>query len=307
MNKLLKSAWLIPVIGVLLYVGTTFMLVGPDKIKVPVGARANAAEEENPLKSTPWDFNVPEVDLMIRDLHAEKARLAERERELADYAARIEAERRELTAVTQQVHQLQVEFNQVVTYVKEQEAGNQRKLAKTYAAMTPEDAGRILQEMDDDRIVRLLMFMSEEEMARILAVLAKPGPENARRAAALSDKLRLSVQAPAAGRNQSSRQSRNSAVANPLQDLAALNGSASPAAAGDFRKLARGYAAMPAQQAVLILKQLQDEQMAAVLAEFTDEETAPILAELAKPSQAGPQRAARVAELLLQQPPSTRL
>jgi hypothetical protein len=40
--------------------------------------------------------------------------------------------------------------------------------------------------------------------------------------------------------------------------------------------------------------------MAAILAEFTEEETAPFLSELAKTGQAGPQRVARIHELLLQ-------
>lgn len=307
MNKLLTSGWLVPVLGCMLYLGTSFALFDTSHIKVRTAPQDHDGQEDNPLKSTPWDFNVPEVDLMIRDLQAEKERLAAREADLEALAARIEAERRELTTVTQQVGQLQAEFNRIVTYVKEQEQANQRKLARTYAAMAPEDAGIILLEMDDDRIVRLLMFMSEEEMAKILAVFARSTPENARRAALLSERLRLSVKAPPANNQSSTAPARAGPVRSPLEELAALNGSVVPAIEGDFRKLARGYAGLSPQQAVGILKNLQDEQMAAILAEFTDEETAPILVELARPEQAGPQRAARVAELLLQRPPSTRL
>jgi hypothetical protein len=116
--------------------------------------------------------------------------------------------------------------------------------------------------------------------------------------------LRLSVQAPPAGKKTSAAPTRRTgtvgAAGSPAHELASLNGSTLPGQSGDFRKLARGYAALPPTEAVKILKQLQDEQMAAVLAEFTDEETAPILVELAKPGQGGPQRAARVHDLLLQ-------
>lgn len=307
MNKLLTSGWMVPVLGCILYVATSLLLVDTSAIKVPrATAHDTSAYDENPLKSTPWDFNVPEVDLMIRDLKAEKQRLAAREAELDALAARVAAERRELTTVTQQVGELQLEFNRVVTYVREQEQANQRKLARTYAVMSPEDASRILQEMDDDRIVRLLMFMSEEEMAKILAVFGRATPENARRAALLSERLRLSVKAPPAN-PQSSVAPPPGPVLPALDELLALNGSLQPSSQGDFRKLARGYAGLAPQQAVEMLRTLQDEQMAAVLAEFTEEETAPILAELAKPAQAGPQRAARVAELLLQSSPSTSL
>ena len=303
MNKLLKSAWLIPLVGTVLYLATTLVLLNPGKLTIPklkAAAAEHVEEQENPLKSTPWDFNVPELEKMIVELREEKARLATRQNELNELAARIAAERSELTTVTQEVNRLQREFNQVVTYVSQQEAGNHKRMARTYAAMIPEDAARILEAMDDDRIVRLLMFMSEEETAKILSVLAKPGPANARRAALLTERLRLSVQAPPAGKSQSAAPKPGSTALPPAEQLAAVNGMAQPSRAGEMRKLARSYAALPTREAVNILKQLQDEQMAAILAEFTEEETAPFLVELAKPAQAGPQRAARVHGLLLQ-------
>jgi len=303
MKKLLTSGWLIPLVGSLLYLGTTVVLLDPASLKLPKPAPAGLVDPdavENPLASTPWDFSAPELDGLINELKAQKAALAAREQELNEWQARIFAEKAELTTVTQQVFQLQAEFNQVVTYVGQQEAGNLKKLARTYAAMTPEDAAKILQERDDGWIVRVLMFMSDEETAKVLAAIARPGSENAKRAALLSERLRLSVQAPPAGRNTSAAGPAKSGAASPAQALAKLNGSTQAGTPADFRKLARGYAALAPAQAVIILKQLQDEQMAAILAEFTEEETAPFLVELAKPSQAGPQRAARVHELLLQ-------
>lgn len=301
MKKLLTSGWLIPIVGSLLYLGTTFVLLDPAALKVPArtGAGNDADQEPNPLVSTPWDFSAPELDQLVNELKAEKTRLAAWNQELQEYSARIAVERAELAAVTQEVHRLQTEFNQVVTYVTQQEGEILRRQAKVFAAMTPDDAVRVFQEMPDDRVIRLLMFMSEEEMARILAALARPGPENAKRAALLSERLRLSVEAPPAGKKTSAAQPKGGA-APPFQALAAINGSAQPGEPVDFRKLARSYATMTAAQSVGILKQLQDEPMAAVLAEFTEEETTSFLVELAKPEQGGPQRAARVQALLVQ-------
>jgi flagellar motility protein MotE (MotC chaperone) len=301
MKKLLTSGWVIPIVGSLLYLGTTFVLLDPASLKVPArtGAGQAADPQPSPLASTPWDFSAPELDQLVAELKAEKARLAAWNQELQEYAARIAVERAELAAVTQEVHRLQTEFNQVVTYVTQQEGEILRRQARVFAAMTPDDAVRVLQEMPDDRIIRLLMFMSEEEMAKLLAALAKPGPENAKRTALLSERLRLSVEAPPAGRKTSAAQPKGAAAA-PFQALAGINGSAQPGAPADFRKLARSYAVMPAAQSVGILKQLQDEQMAAVLAEFTEEETTSFLVELSKPGQGGPQRVARVQALLLQ-------
>lgn len=286
-----------------MYVVATAVLLNPSKLTFPKPPAAHgevSAEEYTALKNTPWDFNIPDMDRLIKELHEEKERLNRRSKELDDLYARIQTERAELTTVTQQVFQLQAEFNQVVTYVKEQEAANQKKLAKTYAAMAPEDAALIMKQMDDDRIVRMLMFMNEEETAKILSVLAKPGPEDARRAAMLSERLRLSVKAPAGG-NQSKAAPGRGPVESPLQQLVRINQVNDAASPADFQKMARTYAALPPQQAVNILKQLQDEQMAGILAHFTEEETAPILVELSKPDHGGPQRAAHVAELLLKQ------
>ncbi len=301
MKKLLTSGWLIPIVGSLLYLGTTFVLLDPAALKVPARTATGPAadQEPNPLASTPWDFSAPELDQLVSELKAEKARLATWNQELQEYSARIAVERAELAAVTQEVHRLQTEFNQVVTYVTQQEGEILRRQAKVFAAMTPDDAVRVLQEMPDDRIIRLLMFMSEEEMAKLLAALAKPGPENARRAALLSERLRLSVEAPPAGKKTSADPPKSGA-ASPFQALAAINGSAQPGEPLDFRKLARSYATLPPAQSVGILKELQDEPMAAVLAEFTEEETTSFLVELAKPEQGGPQRVARVQALLLQ-------
>jgi flagellar motility protein MotE (MotC chaperone) len=289
----------------LLYIITTVVLLNPAKLNIPKIQSAHedgeGTTEFNPLKSTPWDFNTPEIDHMIMELKKEKERLATRERELNELSARIQNERTELQMVTQEVSQLQYEFNQVVTYVKEQEAANQKKLAKTYSSMAPEDAALIMKQMDDGRIVRLLMFMNEEDTAKILSTLAKPGDADAKRAALLSERLRLSVQAPATGKPQSSNKKQKGPVDPPLKQLVRLNLEKVDSNSGDFAKMARSYAALPPAQAVNILEQLQDEQMAGILAHFTEDEMAPILVELSKPGHGGPQRAARVAELVLSQ------
>lgn len=305
MKKILKSSWLIPVVGTVLYLVTTMGLLNPSKIHIPkMHSNEHGGEallELNPLVSTPWDFNTPEIDQIISELKKEKERLADREKELQGLAARIQLERTELQAVTQEVSQLQYEFNQVVTYVKAGEVANQKKLARTYSAMAPEDAALIMKQMDDGRVVRLLMFMNDAETAGILSMLAKPDPEDAKRAALLSERLRLSVQAPDAAKPQSSNGKPGLPGESPLKQLVRLNHERSEARSGEFAIMARNYAALSPAEAVNILKQLKDDQMAGILAHFTEEEMAPVLVELSKPGHGGPQRAARVAELVLTQ------
>jgi len=305
MKKMLKSGWLIPIVGTLLYIVTTMVLINPAKLHIPkINSNKEGegdVEEYNPLKNTVWDFNTPEIDHMITELKKEKEAMAVREAELQTLSARIQNERTELQMITQEVSQLQYEFNQVVTYVKEQESVNLKKLAKTYASMSAEDAALIMKQMDDGRVVRLLMFMSEEDTAKILSTLARPGPADAKRAALLSERLRLSVQAPASGKPQSSNKKQKGPVESPLKQLVRLNIEKADSNSGDFVKMARSYAAMPPVQAVNILEQLQDDQMAGILAHFTEDEMATILVELSKPGHGGPQRAAHVAELVLTQ------
>lgn len=308
--KFLTSAWFVPVVGAVLYLGTTMVLLNPARLDLPQIAPPAGSEETSyeidTVLTGEWDFHVPEISRLIDELKKEKEAVAQSRREAAEMQAKIAAERQELDDAAAEVRRLQGEFNQIVTYVKQEEEANLRRVSKTYAAMKPVDAANILKEMDDDWIVRVLMFMTEDEIAGLLSELARPGPEEARRAAELSERMRLTVQEKPAGRNDArANPARNGAV-GPLEELAALNGSPRALQGEDFRKLARGYAGMGPQQAARVLSELQDDQVARILAELTEEETASILIELSRTDlQGGPGRAAHIARLLAADNPST--
>ena len=70
---------------------------------------------------------------------------------------------------------------------------NLKKLGKTYSGMEPEGAAAIFKQMDDAAIVKILVFMKEQETGPILAALSKMGETEAKRAGDLTEKLRLSV------------------------------------------------------------------------------------------------------------------
>jgi hypothetical protein len=57
--------------------------------------------------------------------------------------------------------------------------------------MTPDGAASILKEMTTDQMVKILVFMKESETGPLLEMLAKTGPDEARRVAEITERLRL--------------------------------------------------------------------------------------------------------------------
>jgi len=111
-------------------------------------------------------------------------------------------ERAEINQVTQTVHQLQMQFDASVVRVREEEIANLKKLAKIHAAMSPEGAALILKEMTDDQIVKILVFMKDDDAAPILETMAKLGKDDSRRVAGLSERIRLAAFRPVAVKNK---------------------------------------------------------------------------------------------------------
>ena len=189
MMKILQSTWMTVVISAVVYFGATLAFW-----KTPVRARTTAADAGvNLTKFGPsWDFVNPEADQLMAELKTEKAALTKKEQDLGDLGTRLQSERSELDAAAQNVKKLQADFDQNVTRIKEEEIANLKKLAKVYAAMSPDSAANIFAELDDTAIVKIMVFMKDGETAGILESLAKKGQTDAKRAANISERLRLS-------------------------------------------------------------------------------------------------------------------
>lgn len=211
MNKFLQSPLFAAVVGLILYVAVTAMFWPPMTLPPPAedaGATA-AAHTTKPMpraakvKGPSWDFSNPEIDSLVSELKKEKEALAERARELDELAARIQAEKAELSAVTQNVHQLQREFDQTVLKVDEEEAANLKKLARIYSSMSPDGAASILKQLDEATVVKMMTFMKESETAPILETLSKIGDAESKQAAAISERLRLTISRKPATKSKS--------------------------------------------------------------------------------------------------------
>jgi flagellar motility protein MotE (MotC chaperone) len=188
MTKLLEHSWISAPVGVVIFLAYTVLFWETPNAPLPEKL-GNVLHRTGPS----WNFNNPEADQLIAELKTEKKSLEKREQQLDELAARLKAERAELGQVTQSVRQLQGEFDKSVLRVKDEEVVNLKKLAKVYAGMSPETAASVLSEMDNEAIVRILLFLKENETAAILEALAKKGQAEARRTATLSEQVRLST------------------------------------------------------------------------------------------------------------------
>ncbi|MBC8001043.1 MAG: hypothetical protein H7X97_00530 [Opitutaceae bacterium] len=191
MKTLLQSKWMVLLLGAVLYLATTVLVWKP--LPAPVPHSSDAAHERYSPKGPSWDFANPEIDQIIEELKKEKTTLADREQKLNELASRLQTERMELNQVTQTVHQLQRDFDATVLRVQDEETANLKKLAKLYAAMEPTSAALVMKELDEPTIVKILVFMKDEEAAPILESIAKKGETDARRVASISERLRLAI------------------------------------------------------------------------------------------------------------------
>ena len=108
----------------------------------------------------------------------------------------MKAERLEINVVTQAVYQLQAQVEANIVRIHAEEAANIKKLARTYAAMSPEGAAPILKEMEEGTLTKLLAVMKETETAPILEAMSKLGADEAKRVAKITEQLRFYLSQP---------------------------------------------------------------------------------------------------------------
>jgi flagellar motility protein MotE (MotC chaperone) len=188
MIKLLTSPWFSAPLGAVLYLASMLVFW-----KTPQPALPERDPSASAFSGPSWEFRNPEADQLMTELKSEKGALALRKQQLDDWAARLDAQRQELTAATLAVRQMQDQFDQSVVRLQEVEVPNLKKLAKVYADMTPDGAATVMSQLEDSVNVKVMLFMKESETAAILETMAKKGPAEAKRAAALSEHVRLSI------------------------------------------------------------------------------------------------------------------
>jgi flagellar motility protein MotE (MotC chaperone) len=191
MIRTLKSHWVVPLVGCLVYRASTALFLDSSRIgsliTLPAGAAASAADMPS------WRFHNPEFDQWLAELRREKEAVSLKEQQLQELQGRLEAERQELTAVTQMVHQLQADFDRNVIRIKDQEQENLKRQSKILAGMSPEGAAGLINEMPDDEAVRILVTMKADEAALVIEAWSKMGRIESKRAAAITERIRRAL------------------------------------------------------------------------------------------------------------------
>lgn len=147
------------------------------------------------LKEKGWDFWTIEIDNLSNELKEERARLKKQAEQVDQRAARVSAEEKELAKLRADVEALRKEIGEKIVEIKTDEAKNLRTLSQTYTTLSPKGAVAILREMDDATAVKILSLMKTDIVGPIFEemgkTLAPDGTPLARRAALLSEKIRL--------------------------------------------------------------------------------------------------------------------
>jgi flagellar motility protein MotE (MotC chaperone) len=163
-----------------------------------IGARrlveSDKADKVKQARSQGWDFWTIEIENLAAELADQKAQLHKRTEELDQRAARLAAEGKELDRIRTEVEAMRREIDDRVVAIRSDEAKNLRSLSQTYTNLSPHAVVIIFRETDDATAVKILSLMKPEVVGPIFEDMARSSLIDgtlARRAATLSDKLRL--------------------------------------------------------------------------------------------------------------------
>jgi flagellar motility protein MotE (MotC chaperone) len=195
MNKVLNNPAIVAALGI--FAGTAvgigwFWRAADTLVMHAISSLPPKPIEESRVQG--WDFWTIEIDGLASELKEERARLRQQAELLNQRAARVAAEQQELAKIRTDLEAMRTEIGRKIIEVTADESKNLRTLAQTYSGLTPKGAVAILREMDDTTIVKILSLMKSESVGPIFEEMAKtsaPDGTLARRAALLSEKLRL--------------------------------------------------------------------------------------------------------------------
>jgi len=187
MTRILQSPATVMVVACLLFFLTMFLLLK----SMSLGQITPLAKEPLAAGDDPsWKFHNPDIDQWLSQIKDERDSLAVREQQLKDWEARLNAESREISAVTQAVCRTQSEIDKRMLMFSEQQKANVKKQIKVIADMSPDGAASMINEMSDDEAARLLYTLKPDQAGAILDSLSKQGSVPAKRAAALTDRMK---------------------------------------------------------------------------------------------------------------------
>jgi len=205
--NILTKPWFAAVLIVLLQPAVSVFLVLQSAPAIVQSIAAHAgqttAEAMRPRATRPpWDMWTPEIEKLAKELRDQHDGLREREQSVVQRETRLEAEAAELARTRREIEAQRAEISNLLTAVGVDEMKNLKSLAQTYSNLTPKAAVAIFAEMDDTTVVKILSLMKADVVGPIFEEMSKDKSEKnnqAHRAAALSERLRLMKAKSAAG------------------------------------------------------------------------------------------------------------
>jgi len=194
MTRILQSPATVLVVACLTFFLTMFIMIR----SLPLGQVKPAAKEPLMAEDDPsWKFHNPDIDQWVSQIKEERDSIAVKEQQLKDWEARLAAESREISVVTQAVSRTQAEFDKRVLQFTDQQKDNVRKQIKVIADMSPDGAAAMMNEMPDDEVAQLLYTLKADISGAILDAMSKQGGAPAKRAAALTERIKDILPSPA--------------------------------------------------------------------------------------------------------------
>jgi flagellar motility protein MotE (MotC chaperone) len=202
MVKRILSPLMLCVVALLLSTAGGSVWFYRSAVRIAQSAKATRVKVETQAaeKARSWETWTVRVDGLVEDLAAEKARLADQGKVLDLRATRLAAERQELDRLRLTLENFRKSISTQLVETQAAEVKNLRMLAQTYSTLTPHGAVSIIRELDDVTAVKILALMKPDVIAPIFddMVASAASAADARRAAALSEKLRLLTAAKSA-------------------------------------------------------------------------------------------------------------
>lgn len=187
MNRILQAPATVLGVACLMFFLTMFLMLRSMSLGqiVPPSKEPLAADDD-----PSWKFHNPDIDQWLSQIKDERDSLAVREQQLKDWEARLTAESREISAVTQAVSRTQSEVDKRMLIFTDQQKANVKKQIKVIADMSPDGAATMMNEMSDDEVAQLLYSLKADQAGAILDAMSRQGGPFARRAAALTDRIK---------------------------------------------------------------------------------------------------------------------
>jgi flagellar motility protein MotE (MotC chaperone) len=154
-----------------------------------------ALQSSNELKKRGWDFWTIEMENLATELREDQERIKKIDADLTQREGRVEASEHELAKERAELQAMQKQISDRIFEISDDERINLKKIAQNFANITPRAAVAIIREMDDSTAVKILSMLKADTVGPIFQEMSiaagTDGNPLARRAAQLSDKLRL--------------------------------------------------------------------------------------------------------------------